>query len=98
MTPAAERRSRATAAPSALRAPGVVTAVGPGSGLQVTPRDRSGGHDDHGDRRSTGTYRAVDNLVETNPIVMLLAEIAVALAAREREARARLHVVEDARS
>jgi hypothetical protein len=60
MTPGAEGRSRATAAPAALRAPGVATAVGPGPGLQDTPRDRSGGRADDGDRRSTATQPVVD--------------------------------------
>jgi len=69
----------------------VTTAVGPGSGLQVTPRDRSGGRDDDGDRRSTGTYPAVDNR-----LIRVLVEGLRSIEARQAEEaarRARLHIV-----
>lgn len=68
-----------------------MTAVGPGSGLQVTPRDRSGGRRDDGDRRSTGTYPGVENR-----LIRVLVEGLRSIEAREadeRERRARLHVV-----
>lgn len=68
-----------------------MTAVGPGSGLEVTPRDRSGGRDDDGDRRSTGTYPGVENRL-SRVLVEGLRSIEAGRA-EERERRARLHIV-----
>lgn len=81
------RRADSSGAP---RPVAVVTAVGPGSGLQVTPQDRSGGHDDGSDAHSSPTYLGVDNLDPLERAILRLV-----LSATERGGRAKLRVIGD---